>query len=124
MDEGSERVKWHRSFLRALAHRLHQYLYHLGSGELARRHLPLLQHLTYFGTAERDMLLAAMRAGLGGGHRLTGTAEKGVLKEQGRDAELVRLELCEDVVGIIGTIVGADPGMIASHDEMRAAIVF
>src|SRR5205823_12644614 len=48
----------------------------------------------------------------------------GVVKEHRCDAQPGRVELCKDVVGIIGAVVIPYTCMIASYDEMRTTIVF
>jgi len=61
------------------------------------------------------MLITAMRAGLRRGHRITGTAEEGVIKEHGCNAEFRRVELGKDVVSVIGAIIVADASMVAPY---------
>src|SRR6266516_176651 len=69
------------------------------------------------------MVITAVRAGLRGCHRVAGATEEGVVEEHRCDAQLGRVELCKDVVSIIGTIVTPYTCMIAAYNEMRAAIV-
>ena len=66
----------------SLAHRFQQHLCHLGTRELARGYLTRAQQLPHFRAAQGHMLLVAMRAGLRGGHRVTGTAEKSPASEE------------------------------------------
>jgi hypothetical protein len=46
-----------------------------------------------------------------------------VLEEHRLDVELVRLELVEDQLRIVGAVVAADAGVVAPDDEVRAAVV-
>src|SRR5438874_7365789 len=46
-----------------------------------------------------------------------------MLEEHRLDVELVRLELVEDQLGIVGAVVVADAGVVAADDEVRAAVV-
>src|ERR687897_959403 len=64
-----------------------------------------------------------MGAGLGGDHAVALAAEESVLEEERRDAELVRIELVEDVLGVEGAVEGADARVVAAHDEVGAAVV-
>src|SRR2546430_10648333 len=70
------------------------------------------------------MVIIAVRAGLRGRHRVAGTTKEGVVKEHRCDAQPGRVELCKDVVGIIGAVVIPYTCMIASYNEMRTTIVF
>src|SRR6266567_5806806 len=106
-----------------LAHGFDQHLCHFRAREFAWRSLACLQQLTHFCTTEGYMVIAVMRAGLGGGHGIAGAAVEGVLKEHGCNAEFRRIEFGKYVLGIIGAVIVADPGMISPHDEMRTAIV-
>src|SRR5512132_3323252 len=38
-------------------------------------------------------------------------------------AELVDVEVVEDLLGVVGAVVVADAGMVAAHDEVGAAVV-
>jgi len=46
-----------------------------------------------------------------------------VLEEHRLDVELVRLELVEDQLRVVGAVVVADAGVVAADDEVRAAVV-
>src|SRR5690242_19814127 len=102
-----------------LAHRFNQNFCDFWAGEFARRDFASLQHLTHLCAAECYMLITAMRAGFRRGHRITGTAEEGMIKKHGRNAEFRRVELGKDVLSVIGAIIVADTGMVAPYDEMR-----
>src|SRR5579884_184309 len=69
------------------------------------------------------MVIAAVRAGLRGRHRVTDAAEEGMIEAHRRDAQFRRVELGKDALGIEGTVVVANASMIASDDEMRAAVI-
>src|ERR671917_243304 len=43
--------------------------------------------------------------------------------EEGCDPQLLGLELVEDVLGVVGAVVAANPGVVAAHDKVRAAVV-
>ena len=69
------------------------------------------------------MVVASVRAGLRRRHRAADAAEEGVLEEHRLDPELVRLELVEDQLRVVGAVVVADPRVVAADDEVRAAVV-
>jgi hypothetical protein len=52
-------------------------------GELGRRQLPSCQQLAHPGAAQHDMVLLAVRAGLGRRHAVAGAAVEGVVEEEG-----------------------------------------
>ncbi len=100
-----------------LAHGFNQDFRDLWAREFAWRNLPGLQHLAHLGATEGHMVVTAMRAGLGGGHCITGLTVEGVIKEHRRYAELGRIEVGKDVVSVVGPVIVADPGMIAPDDD-------
>src|SRR5207244_13555378 len=104
--------------LRAFAHRVDQDLSHLGAGELLRRLLTRSQHLADLRARERDAVLLAVRAGLRRAHPLAPVAPERVLEHERRDAELVRLELLEDLLRVVGAVVRAHAGVVAPDDEI------
>ena len=69
------------------------------------------------------MVLLAVRAGLARRHALALVAPEGVLEEERLDAELVDVELVEDLLGVVGAVVVADAGVVAADDEVGAAVV-
>ena len=69
------------------------------------------------------MVVAAVRARLRRRHRAAGVAPERVLEEHRLDAELVRLELVEDELRVVGAVVVADARVVAADDEVRAAEV-
>ena len=56
-------------------------------------------------------------------HRAARLAPERVLEEHRLDVELVRLELVEDQLRVVGAVVVADAGVVAADDEVRAAVV-
>src|SRR5215216_42616 len=106
-----------------LAQTLYEDLNHLGATELRWWIFSLGEHLPNPGPGEEDVRIFAVRAGVGRGHHLAVEAEEGVLEEERCHAQLLFLELLEDVLGIIGAVVAAYPSVIAAHDEVRAAVV-
>src|SRR5215217_6534622 len=104
-------------------HTLDEYLDDLGTRELRRRILASAQHLSHLRPREEDVRVLAVRARLGRRHPLAVEAEEGVLEEKGCDAQLVLVELLEDVLGVVGAVVAADSSVIPPHDEVRAAVV-
>src|SRR5215217_6010338 len=101
----------------------HEHLYYLGAGELRRRILAPGEHLAHLGSGEEDVRVRVVGAGLGRTHAPALRAEERVLEEQGGDPEFLRLELLEDVLGVVGPVVAADAGVVAAHDKVRAAVV-
>ena len=63
-----------------------------------------------------------MRTGLCGRHCATRAAEKCVIEKEWRYTQLARLELIENVVGIIRPVIIAYSRMIATDDEVRNSI--
>src|SRR5918996_3857089 len=95
----------------------------LGPGELRRRELAGREQLAHLRPGEEDVVIAPVRAGLGRRHLAAGPAPEGVLEEHRLDVELVRLELVEDELGVVGAVVVADAGVVSADDEVRAAVV-
>src|SRR5437763_13907833 len=56
-------------------------------------------------------------------HLRAGLAPESVLEEHRLDVELVRLELVEDQLRVVGAVVVADTGVVAADDEVRTAVV-
>src|SRR6266542_1642642 len=94
-----------------------QDLSHLGAAELLRRLLAVAEHLPHLRPAQEDVFLLAVRAGLARRHALALVAPEGVLEEEGLDAELVDVQLVEDLLRVIGAVVVADARVVAAHDE-------
>ena len=69
------------------------------------------------------MVVPAVRACLRRRHLAAGPAPEGVLEEHGLDAQLVGLELVEDQLRVIRPVVVAHARVVASDDEVRAAVV-
>src|SRR5581483_9095053 len=103
--------------------RLDQHLGHLGTGELDRGQLAVAEHLAHLRPGQEDVVVGRVRAGLRAGHRPAPLAPEGVLEEHRLDVELVRLELVEDQLRVVGAVVAADAGVVAADDEVRAAVV-
>src|SRR3989338_3739602 len=64
-----------------------------------------------------------MRAGLVRGHLFTFVAVKGVVEEERHDAYLFGGKGVKNLMGIEGSVVIPDPGMVAAHDEVSTAVV-
>src|SRR6266511_183328 len=69
------------------------------------------------------MLVRSVRTRFRGGHRPARAAPERMLEEHWLDIELVRLELVEDQLRVVGAVVVADTCVVASDDEVRAAVV-
>ena len=76
-----------------------------------------------FVPGQRHAILLAVRARLRRRHPLAAVAPERVLEVQRRDPELARLELLEDLLRVVGAVVVADAGVVATDDEVRAAVV-
>src|SRR3954469_1845164 len=94
-----------------LAVGLDQHLSDLWPSELDRRDLAVSEHLAHLRPREADVGVGGGRAGLVRGHVAARPAEERVVEEHRLDVELVRLELVEDVVGVVGAVVAADTRM-------------
>src|SRR5690606_12733218 len=112
-----------RAGVRRGARRLHQDASDLGPRELGRRQLAGGEHGADLGAAEEDVLVLAVRAGLGRGHVAARAAEEGVLELERRDAQLLGLEAVEHALGVVGAVVVADARVVAPDDEVGAAVV-
>src|SRR5947209_6682646 len=93
---------------------------YFGARELGRRKLAGAKHGSNLRATQADAVFDGMRAGFLRCHVPAAVAEERVLEEQWLNAELSRLELREDMLGVVGAVIVADTGMIPSHDEMRA----
>src|SRR5688572_11571112 len=112
------------SFLRLVgAVCVDQDLCDLGTAELLRRLLAVAEHLAHLGAAQEDVVVLAMGAGLARGHPFALVAPEGVLEEERLDAQLVDVEVLEDLLGLVGPVVVADAGVVAADDEVGAAVV-
>src|SRR4029453_9931444 len=98
---------------------LDQHLGDLWPRELDRRNLAVAEQLAHLRPREEDVVVAAVRTGLRRDHRRADLAVGGVLEEHRLDVELVRLELVEDQLRVVGAVVVADAGVVAADDEMR-----
>src|SRR5207237_1113961 len=96
---------------------------HFRARELVRRLDALREELAHLRAGERDTVVGAVRAGLARSHALAALAVEAVLEEQRRDAELLRVELIEDQMRVVRPVVIPDAGVVAAHDEVRAAVV-
>ena len=68
---------------------------------------PASEHLSHLRAREEDVVVSAVRAGLRRGHRTARLAPERVLEEHRLDVELVRLELVEDQLRVVGAVVVA-----------------
>src|SRR5215210_6605968 len=108
---------------------LHEHFDDFGAGEFGGRVLALGEHLADLRTAYTHVVLFVVGAGLGGSHPLSLEAEEGVFEEEGGQPDLAFLELVEDVLGVVIAVerlavrVLARAGVVASYDEVRAAVV-
>ena len=66
---------------------------------------PFAEHLPHLRSREEHAVVRAVRARLRARHRPAHVAEERVLEEQRRDAELLRLELIEDQLRVVGAVV-------------------
>src|SRR5215210_1799379 len=108
---------------------LHEHFDHFGAGELGRWVFALREHLAHLRAADKHVVFLIVGAGLGGSHALALQAEEGVFEEQGGEPDLLLVELVEDVLGFVVSVEGialrvlAWSGVVAAHDEVRAAVV-
>ena len=84
---------------------------------------PGAQHVAHLRAGERDAVLLAVGARLRRRHALAPVAPEGVLEVQRRDAQLAGRELVEDLLRVVRAVVVADAGVVATDDEVRAAVV-
>src|SRR5207302_6629670 len=75
------------------------------------------------GAAQRFVLVGRVGARPDRGHAGAGTAVEGVLELQDLDAELAWRVLVEDPMGGVSVVVAAHSRVVATDDEMRAAVV-
>src|SRR6185295_2508754 len=73
--------------------------------------------------AQSHALAVAVRAGLGRGDGRAAPAIEGLFEEERGDPELVGPERAEDLVDADRREVTLDRRVLASHDEVRAAVV-
>src|SRR5437016_3040054 len=64
-----------------------------------------------------------MRTRFAGSHRRTSAAIESVVEKQWRNTQLFRFKFIEDVMRVVSSVVVAHARMIATYDEMRAAVV-
>src|SRR5215210_4531960 len=100
-----------------------QYLGHLGPRELDRGQLAALAQRAHLRPGQEDVFVATVRAGLRRRHRAADAAEERMLEEHRLDPELVGLEVAEDQLRVVRAVVVADAGVVATDDEVRAAVV-
>jgi hypothetical protein len=62
---------------------------------------------------------AAVRAGARRGERVAPEAVERWLEAQRRHADLLGREAVEDVLRVVGPVVGVDAGVVAAHDQVR-----
>src|SRR5690349_6317359 len=65
-----------------------------------------------------------VRAGFFRSHAAAPLAIKSSAEAKRRDSQFVRLEAEEFLLRVEGPVEAANSGMIAAHDEVRAAVVF
>src|SRR5260221_2911814 len=91
--------------------------------ELVRRLFAVAEHFANLGSGEEKVRLRVMRAGLARGKPLALVAPEGVLEHQRLDPELVDVDLVEDLLRVVGAVVVAGTGVIATDDEVGGAVV-
>src|SRR5581483_10515194 len=87
------------------------------------RQLTRREQLTHLRPRQRHAVLVPVRARLRRRHLAADLAPERVLEEHRLDVELVRLELVEDELRVVGAVVAPDARVVAADDEVRAAIV-
>src|SRR5215203_2975373 len=108
---------------------LHEHFDNFRPGELGGRVLTLGEHLADLRAADKHVMATIVGAGFGGSHALALEAEEGVFEEEGGKPDLPFFELVEDVLGFVVPVEGialrvlARSGVVAAHDEVRAAVV-
>src|SRR5258708_14631861 len=75
------------------------------------------------GSAQGAMNVWRVRACPGRCHASARRAVEGVLEAQDLDSQLAWCVLVEDAMGRVRVVVAADSGVVATDDEMRAAVV-
>ena len=100
-----------------------QNLGNFGARKLLGRHLAVAQKLANFRATQENMVLLAMGTRFARLHSFALGAEEGVIKKERRDSQLPLLENVKNKVGVVGSVIVPDAGVIASYDKMRAAIV-
>src|SRR5512145_1419599 len=102
---------------------LAQDLEHLGPGKLRRHFGAFLEPLAKLRARDLELILRFVRAGASRRHAVAAVApERDVHLERLR-LERARWNLVEHAVRIERPVVLADAGMVAPHDQMRAAVV-
>src|SRR5260370_42296425 len=108
--------------LTGTVHSLDQHLRDLGPREFRRWQPTCRQHSAYRCATQGHLVLQAMGTGLGRGHPGTAPTVERVLELERHDAKLVRRELVEKPLRIIGAVVRAYAGMITAHANVRPAV--
>src|SRR3989338_3826797 len=104
-------------------HAFNQDAGHFLARELRRRQNPVAQHRSHFGAAQFDVRFDRVRASLVAGHAAAMLAEEDAVEEQRPNPEVRHRELPEDFLRFKGAVILADPGVVASDDEMGASVV-
>ncbi len=102
---------------------LAQHLQHLGPAEFRRDVGALEQRLAQLGAREQQPVGVAVRTGPLGGHAAAAVAPECPVDFHRHDLQRASRDLVEDVLRVEGAVVVADAGMIASDDEVAAAVV-
>src|SRR5262249_47992881 len=102
-------------------HRRDEDVGHLGAAELLGRPLAGAEEVAHLGPGQKDVVRLVVRAGLAGGHPAAAPAEEAVLEAERGDADLLGRVAVEDLLRVVGAVVVADAGVIASDDEVGAA---
>ena len=95
----------------------------LGTRELARQAAAGAQDLAHLRARQLEARLAAVGAGARRGERVARQAIERRLEAQRRHADLLGREAVEDLLRVVGSVVGADAGMVAADDQVRDAVV-
>src|SRR5689334_6741525 len=70
------------------------------------------------------MLAGIVRACLMRGHCIAGSAVEGVVEEDRSDSQFSSIKIGEDELSIVGAVIVTNASVIATNDEVRAAVVF
>src|SRR5712692_9617507 len=89
---------------RRISEGLVQNLSHLGAGKFGRQLAAVAQYRSHLAPAQNHPGVFVVAAGFQRSHTGAAMAIEGILEKKRSDAQLPRLELVEDLVGIVGAV--------------------
>ena len=105
-------------------HTVNKNLCNLRSCKLRRRYFPISKHFPDFCPAKNHMRLFSVWTGLCRSHVVAGFAEKAVVKKHRCYIYFFRLKIFKNIMGIIGTVIVPDTGVVPSYYEMCTPVIF